>query len=72
MAIDTEFFDHLEKVFPGRDIRAHNDKDLHNHGSSTVTHGRGSVLTIDLTNRCNMMCDPCFARMPTRLGSFMS
>jgi len=60
MAIDTEFFDHLEKVFPGRDIRAHNDKELHNHGSSTVTHGRGSVLTIDLTNRCNMMCDPCF------------
>jgi 7,8-dihydro-6-hydroxymethylpterin dimethyltransferase len=60
MAIDTEFFDHLEKVFPGRDIRAHADKDLHNHGSSTVTHGRGSVLTIDLTNRCNMMCDPCF------------
>src|SRR5580692_7161463 len=60
MAIDTEFFDHLEKVFPGRDIRAHNDNDLHNHGSSTVTHGRGSVLTIDLTNRCNMMCDPCF------------
>jgi pyruvate-formate lyase-activating enzyme len=33
---------------------------LHNHGTSTVTHGRGSVLTIDLTNRCNMMCDPCF------------
>ena len=28
--------------------------------SSTITHGRGSVLTIDLTNRCNMMCDPCF------------
>ena len=23
-------------------------------------HGRGAVLTIDLTNRCNMMCDPCF------------
>src|SRR6202789_1270390 len=60
MAIDTAFFDHLEKVFPGRDIRAHNDKDLHNHGSSAVTHGRGAVLTIDLTNRCNMMCDPCF------------
>ncbi len=29
-------------------------------GSSTVKYGRGSVLTIDLTNRCNMMCDPCF------------
>ena len=60
MAIDTAFFKHLEDVFPGRDIRAHNDEKLHNHGSSTITHGRGSVLTIDLTNRCNMMCDPCF------------
>ena len=60
MAIDSAFFKHLEEVFPGRDIRAHNDEHLHHHGSSTVTHGRGSVLTIDLTNRCNMMCDPCF------------
>ncbi len=60
MAIDPAFFKHLEEVFPGRDIRAHNDKDLHKHGSSTITHGRGAVLTIDLTNRCNMMCDPCF------------
>src|SRR5581483_10953189 len=60
MAIDTEFFKHLEQVFPGRDIPAHNDEKLHNHGSSTIKHGRGSVLTVDLTNRCNMMCDPCF------------
>jgi uncharacterized radical SAM superfamily Fe-S cluster-containing enzyme len=60
MAIDSAFFKHLEECFPGRDIRAHNDEKLHNHGTSTVKHGRGSVLTIDLTNRCNMMCDPCF------------
>src|SRR5256712_4676445 len=60
MAIDTEFFKHLEEVFPGRDIRAINDEKLHNHGTSTIKHGRGSVLTVDLTNRCNMMCDPCF------------
>src|SRR5918911_4649576 len=60
MAIDTAFFKHLEEVFPGRDIRAHNDEKLHNHGSSTIQHGRGAVLTVDLTNRCNMMCDPCF------------
>jgi len=60
MAIDPAFFKHLEQVFPGRDIRAHNDETLHNHGSSTVLHGRGAVLTVDLTNRCNMMCDPCF------------
>jgi uncharacterized radical SAM superfamily Fe-S cluster-containing enzyme len=60
MAIDLAFFKHLEDVFPGRDILAHNDEKLHNHGSSTIKHGRGSVLTVDLTNRCNMMCDPCF------------
>src|SRR5438034_1236832 len=60
MSTDSKFFKHLEESFPGRDIRAHNDEKLHNHGSSTITHGRGSVLTVDLTNRCNMMCDPCF------------
>ena len=60
MSVDTDFSRHLEEVFPGRDIRAHNDEKLHNHGSSTVKYGRGAVLTIDLTNRCNMMCDPCF------------
>jgi uncharacterized radical SAM superfamily Fe-S cluster-containing enzyme len=60
MSVDPEFSRHLEDVFPGRDIRAHNDEKLHNHGSSTVKYGRGAVLTIDLTNRCNMMCDPCF------------
>src|SRR5579863_5030645 len=60
LSIDPKFFRHLEEMFPGRDIRAHNDEKLHNHGSSTIKHGRGSVLTVDLTNRCNMMCDPCF------------
>ncbi len=60
MAIDPAFFKHLEDAFPGSDIRAHNDEKLHNHGSSTIKYGRGAVLTIDLTNRCNMMCDPCF------------
>ncbi len=60
MAVDVDFLRWIEKNFPGRDIRAHNDEKLHNHGSSTIRHGRGSVLTVDLTNRCNMMCDPCF------------
>src|SRR6184192_3278457 len=60
MAIDSKFLQHIETMFPGRDIEAHNDEKLHNHGSSTVKYGRGAVLTVDLTNRCNMMCDPCF------------
>ncbi|MGE5417226.1 MAG: radical SAM protein [Acidobacteriota bacterium] len=60
LSIDPAFTRHIEEMFQGRDIRAHADQGLHNHGSSTVLHGRGAVLTIDLTNRCNMMCDPCF------------
>ncbi|MHB8652931.1 MAG: radical SAM protein [Terriglobia bacterium] len=60
MAKDVKFLSWIEKNFPGRDIRSHNDEKLHNHGSSTIKHGRGAVLTVDLTNRCNMMCDPCF------------
>jgi len=60
MAIDPAFYKHLEETYPGRDMLAHNDEDLHDHGSSTIKYGRGAVLTVDLTNRCNMMCDPCF------------
>src|SRR5436853_738706 len=60
MAIDSAFLKHIDAMFPGRDIPAHNDEKLHNHGSSTIKYGRGAVLTVDLTNRCNMMCDPCF------------
>jgi 7,8-dihydro-6-hydroxymethylpterin dimethyltransferase len=60
MSTDPAFTKHLQEMFPGRDIRSHNDEQLRRHGTSTLTHGRGAVLTIDLTNRCNMMCDPCF------------
>jgi 7,8-dihydro-6-hydroxymethylpterin dimethyltransferase len=60
LSIDPTFTRHIEEMFQGRDIRAHEDAALHHHGSSTVLHGRGAVLTVDLTNRCNMMCDPCF------------
>jgi 7,8-dihydro-6-hydroxymethylpterin dimethyltransferase len=60
MAVDSTFLKWIESNFPGRDIPAHNDEGLHKHGSSNVRYGRGAVLTVDLTNRCNMMCDPCF------------
>jgi uncharacterized radical SAM superfamily Fe-S cluster-containing enzyme len=59
LSIDPAFLKRLESLFPGRDFPAVTDK-LHNHGTSSIQHGRGAVLTIDLTNRCNMMCDPCF------------
>ena len=49
----------IEALFPGRDFPRVTDA-LHNHGTSSIKYGRGAVLTVDLTNRCNMMCDPCF------------
>jgi 7,8-dihydro-6-hydroxymethylpterin dimethyltransferase len=60
LSTDVAFYKHLEAMFPGRDLPAHGDETLRNHGSSTLKYGRGAVLTVDLTNRCNMMCDPCF------------
>src|SRR5438128_469622 len=32
MAIDSKFLQNIETMFPGRDIEAHNDEKLHNHG----------------------------------------
>jgi len=59
MSIDPAFLARLEDLFPGRDVAMSPDA-LHDHGSSAIKYGRGGVLTVDLTNRCNMMCDPCF------------
>jgi hypothetical protein len=60
ISIDAEFSRRIESRFPGRDFAAVGDKLVHRHGTSTIKYGRGAVLTIDLTNRCNMMCNPCF------------
>ena len=59
-SIDVEFDKVVEARFPGRDFRTLGDEGVHRHGTSTVRYGRGAVLTVDLTNRCNMMCNPCF------------
>ena len=59
MSMDPAFMQRLEGLYPGRDFLAPVTK-LRDHGSSSIKYGRGSVLTVDLTNRCNMMCDPCF------------
>jgi uncharacterized radical SAM superfamily Fe-S cluster-containing enzyme len=59
MAMDAEFLKRIEQLYPGRDFTIAPDT-LHDHGTSSIKYGRGAVLTVDLTNRCNMMCDPCF------------
>jgi len=59
MSIDPAFMSRIESLYPGRDFRT-DETPLRLHGSSSIRYGRGAVLTVDLTNRCNMMCDPCF------------
>ena len=59
MSIDPAFSRRIEALYPGRDFEGPKTA-LRNHGTSSIKYGRGSVLTVDLTNRCNMMCDPCF------------
>ncbi len=59
LSVDPAFTARIENLFPGRDFVSPATK-LRDHGSSSIKYGRGAVLTVDLTNRCNMMCDPCF------------
>jgi uncharacterized radical SAM superfamily Fe-S cluster-containing enzyme len=60
MATDPAFLERIESLFFGRDFKAAEDSHVHRHGTSNIKFGRGAVLTVDLTNRCNMMCNPCF------------
>jgi 7,8-dihydro-6-hydroxymethylpterin dimethyltransferase len=60
LSTDPVFFKKMEEMFQGTDIPIHATDGMHNHGLSALRYGRGTVLTVDLTNRCNMMCDPCF------------
>jgi uncharacterized radical SAM superfamily Fe-S cluster-containing enzyme len=60
LSINADFTGRIEGLFFGRDFQTVQDESLHRHGASSIKYGRGTVLTVDLTNRCNMMCNPCF------------
>jgi hypothetical protein len=60
LSIDPRFTRITEERYPGRDYRTSGDELVHAHGASAIRYGRGGVLNVDLTNRCNMMCNPCF------------
>jgi uncharacterized radical SAM superfamily Fe-S cluster-containing enzyme len=55
-----DFFGRMERLAFGRDFECVDDCNVHGHGSNSISSGRGTFLIIDLTNRCNMMCSPCF------------
>ena len=60
LSTNPAFTRRIESLFFGRDYEIADDQDIHRHGTSSIKYGRGTVLTVDLTNRCNMMCGPCF------------
>src|SRR3954452_7694849 len=43
LAISPAFLARIERLFPGRDFGSITDR-LHNHGTSSIKYGRGSVL----------------------------
>jgi 7,8-dihydro-6-hydroxymethylpterin dimethyltransferase len=55
-----DFFRKMECLAFGRDFECVDDCKVHDHGSNSIRSGRGTFLIVDLTNRCNMMCSPCF------------
>jgi 7,8-dihydro-6-hydroxymethylpterin dimethyltransferase len=57
---NPDFFRRMERLAFGRDFQCTDDQAVHNHGPSSIRSGRGSYLIVDLTNRCNMKCSPCF------------
>jgi uncharacterized radical SAM superfamily Fe-S cluster-containing enzyme len=60
LASRADFFQRMESLYRGRDFACSDDKQVHDHGVVSIRYGRGSFLLVDLTNRCNMKCTPCF------------
>ena len=54
------FFKRIESLGFGKDFNCAGDELVHNHGANSIRTGRGTYLIVDLTNRCNMFCSPCY------------
>src|SRR5947207_583284 len=55
-----DFFRKMERLAFCRDYECVYDCNVHYHGPNSTRSGRGTSLIVDITNRCNMMCSPCF------------
>ena len=60
LSSDVDFFRRMERLYPGRDFACIEDDDIHKQGPLSIRYGRGVYLVVDLTNRCDMKCTPCF------------
>jgi uncharacterized radical SAM superfamily Fe-S cluster-containing enzyme len=63
------FFKRMETLVFGKDFECAGDERVHNHGPNSIKTGRGTYLIVDLTNRCNMVCSPCY--MDANAASFV-
>lgn len=54
------FFKRMESLAFGKDFNCVGDERVHCHGANSIRTGRGTYLIVDLTNRCNMFCSPCY------------
>src|SRR5690348_9356677 len=55
-----DFFRRMESLAFRRDFECADDCNVHGHGPNSISSGRGTFHVVDITNRCNMMCSPCF------------
>jgi uncharacterized radical SAM superfamily Fe-S cluster-containing enzyme len=60
LSTNPAFFKRMESLYFGHDFACTGHTNVHDHGPSTVRTGRGVALIVDLTNRCNLKCSPCF------------
>jgi uncharacterized radical SAM superfamily Fe-S cluster-containing enzyme len=60
LSTDSAFFRRMESLYAGQDFRCDDEADVQDHGVTAIRSGRGVVLIVDLTNRCNLKCSPCF------------
>lgn len=60
LSTNAEFFRRMESLYIGQDFTCTEDATLHDHGPSSIRTGRGVTLIVDLTNRCNLKCSPCY------------
>ena len=63
------FFRRMESLGFGSDFECTGDEHVHHRGTNGVRRGRGTYLIVDLTNRCNMVCSPCY--MDANASSFV-
>ena len=56
---DPAFTKRMESMYFGNDFDR-SGPFTYGEGPLSVQKGRGSFLIVDLTNRCNMKCSPCF------------